>query len=186
MLMPTDAVDLRFVASLSRPGGNITRLTTQTARDLAAKRVQFLKEVTPNLRRIAVLWDPTDPSRQLTVDETARAARKLRLDVEIVGASGAGELDAAFAKLTRAGSRGVVVIISTMLFTNHARIAHLALRQRLPTICATPEEVEPGNLMSFAPDYLASTAVVPISWTESSVAPNPPTFPWSSLRSLTS
>jgi putative ABC transport system substrate-binding protein len=155
MLVPTDAVELGFVASLARPGGNITGLTTQTAEDLAAKRVQLLKEAASQVTRLAILWDPSEPSRQQTVKETERAAQQLGLRVQIVEARTPSDLDRAFATIRGGGAQAVCVVVSAMLFTQRARTAALALTNRLPTVSATPEEARAGSLLSFAPDYAA-------------------------------
>ena len=99
MLGASDPVAAGFVASLARPGGNITGLTSQSS-ELAGKTLQLLKEAVPNLSRVAILWDPVPGARQ-TLREMEVAATALELQVQAVEVRSPGELEGAFAVATR-------------------------------------------------------------------------------------
>lgn len=149
MVIARDPVRSGFAATLARPGGNITGLTTQ-APELSGKRVQLLKEAVPNLSRLAVLWDPALTGMQQSVRETEIAAKALGSQVQVLEARSPSELVRAFDEMARERADAVVVQGSDMLFTHRARIAERAVKSRLPAICAFREYVEAGCLMSYA------------------------------------
>jgi putative ABC transport system substrate-binding protein len=158
-----EPVSLGLVASLAHPGGNVTglsRLTTQ----LAAKRLELLKEVVPGLARVAVIWD-SSPGAALNLSETQAAAQELGLQVQAlaVKSSAADELEAAFAAASR--DRAQALIFHGALFqANRARIAVLASSARIPSMHADRGYVQAGGLMSYGenlPDlYLRAAAYV--------------------------
>jgi putative ABC transport system substrate-binding protein len=148
MVIATDPIGTGFVASLARPGGNITGLTSQSL-ETAAKRMQLLKEAVPDLSRVAILWDPTEPGRRDQVREAEVAARALGVPVQLVEARSPGELDGTFAAIARKGAGAVYVQGSTMPFVHRARIAELAARHRLPAMCGIRIYVEAGCLISY-------------------------------------
>jgi putative ABC transport system substrate-binding protein len=148
MAMATDPVAAGFVASLSRPEGNITGLTVQTP-DVAGKRLQLLKEVVPNLSRVAVLWDPGHPGGRLQVNEAQAAARTLRVRVQLVEVRSPGQLDGAFAAMASDGAGAVFIAGSDMPFAHRGRIAELAAKRHLPTTCPLREWVEAGCLIGY-------------------------------------
>ena len=150
MVYPGDAVALGFVASLGRPGGNITGLTAQ-APDLDGKRLQLLKEVVPGLSRVAVLWDSNQPGGQQRIKDMEPAALTLGLQPQFVEAKSLGEFEGAFAAMTKENAGAVVYSLSPMQFAHRARIAEHALTNRLPTFCAAREYVEAGCLMAYSP-----------------------------------
>jgi putative ABC transport system substrate-binding protein len=150
MAIALDPIQSGFVANLARPGGNITGLSILFP-EVARKRVQFLKETVPSFSRIAVLWDPALTGIQSSVRETELAARALGARVQILEARSPGELDSAFATMTREGAQAVVIWGSELLQVHRTRIAELATRNRLPTMCPFREYVEAGCLMSYAP-----------------------------------
>jgi len=152
MVIATDPVGLGFVASLARPGGNITGLSVQS-RETGGKRLELLKEAVPNVSRVAVLWDPTEPGRRDQVGEVEVAARALGVQVQLVEARSPSELDSAFAAMTREGAGAVYVQGSTMPFVHRARIAELAAKRRLPAMCLAREYVEAGCLMSYSTSF---------------------------------
>jgi putative ABC transport system substrate-binding protein len=153
MVHSTDPVGLGFIASLARPGGNITGLTNQ-ATELQGKRLQLLKEAVPNLSRAAVLWDPTEAPRRRQVREAEIAAQALRVPLQILEARNPGELESAFAAMTREGVSAVWVHSTAMLLANRARIAELARQSRLPTMCGAREYVEAGCVMSYNVNFV--------------------------------
>ena len=153
MTSASDPVASRFVASLARPEGNITGLTLQS-RDLGGKRLQLLKEVVPTLSRVAVLWDTGFPGGRQLIAEAEAAAPLLGVQLQLVGVSTAGGLDGAFAAATRKRAGALLIAGSPMLFSNAARIAVLAVKHRLPTMCAVREYVEAGCLISYSTSFL--------------------------------
>jgi putative ABC transport system substrate-binding protein len=150
MVTPSDPEGLGFVRTLARPGGSITGLTWQT-REATPKQLQLLAETVPSLSRVAVLWDVTEPSRRREVDEAEEAAPKLGVALQVFAVRSAGELEGAFAAMTRAGVRAVLVVASTMLSDNRSRLAGLAMKANLPTMGWFDDMAEAGFLMSFSP-----------------------------------
>jgi ABC-type uncharacterized transport system substrate-binding protein len=134
-----------FVASLARPGGNVTGLTTITA-DLRGKRLELLKEAVPKLFRVAVLWNPDAPAGR---KETEIAAPLLGLKLQLLEVRGPEELDGAFRAAARERSQALVVLRNTVTFNERTRIADLAITSRLPAMYDEREFVEAGGLMSY-------------------------------------
>jgi putative ABC transport system substrate-binding protein len=147
MVFSPDPVGLGLVASLARPEGNITGLSSQVT-DLAAKRLQLLREVVPNLSHVAVLWDPREPAHPHIVKEVEVAARALGLQVQLQEARSLSELDSAFASMTGKGASAVFVVSSSIAMIHRVRMAQHAARSRLPTMCTWHEYAEAGCLMS--------------------------------------
>jgi putative ABC transport system substrate-binding protein len=152
MIAVGDPVGTGLIASLPRPGGNVTGLTSIAA-DLEGKRLEILREVVPGLSLVAVLWNPVSPFQVVAEREARAAAQVLHLKVQSVGVRSARELDQAFE--TIAGERpGALVVLADRLFLhNRAPIVAFAARQRLPAVYAYRELVEAGGLMSFGPSY---------------------------------
>ena len=153
MVSASDPVALGFVASLARPGGNITGLSIQTL-DTAGKRLQLLKEAVPNLSRIAALWDPDFVGGRELFRAAEAAAPGLGLQLQLVAARGPGELDGAFAAMRRERAGAVVLVGSPTLFAHRLRIAELAVKHRLPTVCAVREYAEAGCLIGYGPSLI--------------------------------
>jgi putative ABC transport system substrate-binding protein len=154
MVIATDPVGLGFVASLARPGGNITGMSGLAAGELVAKRQQLLSEALPRLSRVAILWEP-EPGRQHQMKEAELAAHAAGLEVQLVEARSPSELDSAFAAMTRKGVGAAHILGSSMLWTHRARIAEHAVKSRLPTMCAEVRYVEAGCLMSYGAGFSA-------------------------------
>jgi putative tryptophan/tyrosine transport system substrate-binding protein len=148
MVFPSDPVGLAFIASLARPGGNITGLTSQ-GRETSSKRVELLREAVPHLSRLAILWDPTDVGRRDQVKEAEAAARALGVRVQLVEARSPNELDSAFVAMRTGRASAVYVQGSAMPLVHRARIAELAARSGLPSMCGVKEFVKAGCLMSY-------------------------------------
>ena len=148
MAVAGDPVGSGHVASLGRPGGNITGLTN-LAPELGGKRLELLKEVIPGLARVAVLSDPTNPIFKLQLAEVERAASALKLQFQILEVREPTDFDSAFgaAKKERAGALNV---LSSALFTaQRKKLVELAARNRLPSIYHHEEFVAAGGLMSY-------------------------------------
>jgi putative ABC transport system substrate-binding protein len=148
MVYATDPVGLGFVASLARPTGNITGLTIQTP-ELAGKRLELLKEIVPNLTRVAVLWDPTEPGRRQLVEEAERVAPRLGLQLQTFEARNVHEIGSALTAMTGARVGALLVYGSSTLAANRKTIAELAAKSRLPTMSVAREWMDAGFVMSY-------------------------------------
>ncbi|WP_168213045.1 MULTISPECIES: ABC transporter substrate-binding protein [unclassified Bradyrhizobium] len=146
-----DPVGDELIVSLSRPGGNITG-NTFLGPELVAKRFELLKAAIPGIFRVAALYHPGAYGKR-TIDgmlkETETAARALGLQLQLVPASGPGDLDGAFPAMTRERADAVILLPSPMLYGEHKRIVELAAKSRLPAMYAAREFVEDGGLMSY-------------------------------------
>jgi putative ABC transport system substrate-binding protein len=139
-----------FVASLARPGGNITGLTSMS-QELDPKRLELLKETVPSLSRLAYLWEAGfGPYKD---DRLEAAARQLGVDIKPLPVSGPGELGAAFEMAVRLGAGAIWEGNGPLSLTQRERIAQLALRHRLPWIGALRDYPEAGALMSYGTDW---------------------------------
>ena len=150
MVSGTDPVVGLFVASLARPGGNVTGVTTYLP-ELAGKRLEVLRECLPGLRRVAVLANLRNPGSAGEARETEAAARTMALEVQVADARLPEQYPDAFASMTRGGARAVFVTTDPVLSSNRGRIMQLAASHRLPAIYEWPEIVEAGGLLSYGP-----------------------------------
>jgi putative tryptophan/tyrosine transport system substrate-binding protein len=148
MVNSTDPVGTGFVASLARPGGNITGLTSISP-ELDAKRLELLKEVVPGLSRVAIMWNPDVRGAVLDYKETENAARSLRLQLQAVEVSRADDLDRAFSALTTGRAEALIVVGSAFAFANRGQIASLAQKHRLPSMYANREYMDAGSLIAY-------------------------------------
>jgi putative ABC transport system substrate-binding protein len=158
-----DPVEDELVASLARPGGNVTG-TTFLGPELVAKRLQLLGQVVPQLVRVAVLWDPRaygDRTMAGMATEIERAAQTLGMKLQLVPAAGPSDIAGAFSAMIRERAAAVCMFPSPMLFAEYSRIASLAAGNRLPAIYVAREGPEAGGLMSYGanlPDLSRQTA----------------------------
>jgi putative ABC transport system substrate-binding protein len=146
-----DPVADGLVASLARPGGNVTG-TTFLGPELVAKRLQLLREVVPGLSRVAALWHPKAYSEHTMagiVNEIEVAARTLGLQLQLVPAVGPDDFVSAFAAMARDRAQALIVMPSPMLFGEYRRIANIAAKSRLPAMGAAREFADLGGLMSY-------------------------------------
>jgi putative tryptophan/tyrosine transport system substrate-binding protein len=146
-----DPVGTGIVASLARPGGNVTGLSSQSP-DAAGKRLELLRELVPGLRRLAVLTDIGNPFTEREKSEVQRAARILGLELAAVEIRRAEDIDSAFQGL-QMHVQALYVPAVPLFFANRARINSLALAVRLPTMHLVREYVEAGGLMSYGPNW---------------------------------
>ncbi len=152
MIAVGDPVGTGIVPSLSRPGGNITGLTS-IAQELEGKRLELLREVVPSVSHIAVLWNSVSPVQVIQEKAVQAAAQVLRMKVLSLGVRTIGEIDAALATIVRERP-GALLVLADRLFLHHrAHIMDFATQQRLPGVHAYRELVEVGGLMSFGPSY---------------------------------
>jgi putative tryptophan/tyrosine transport system substrate-binding protein len=140
-----------LVASLNRPGGNVTGLTNQTA-DLAGKRLELLREVVPSLRRLAIMANVDNPSVMLDVGEVRAAARALGLEVATLEIRRAEDIASAIDASIQGRAEALYVAGDPLVTTNRNRLSILAVGARLPTIHGNRENVEAGGLMSYGPN----------------------------------
>jgi putative tryptophan/tyrosine transport system substrate-binding protein len=146
-----DPIGTGHVASLPRPGGNITGLSV-LATELDAKALEMLKEAVPTATRIGVLWNPTTPSQVPGLQAVKAAGEKLGLALHLVSAATGEEFDDALASMVRERVGGVFVVPSPLTLMQAPRLAQLALQYQLPTMFAPGENVEAGGLMSYGAD----------------------------------
>ncbi len=149
MALSTDPVGTGFVASLARPGGNVTGLSNITA-ELGGKRLELLKEAVPGLSRVAFLWNPDVRGALLDYKETEVRARALRLELTSLEVSTAEDLDRAFSTLTSERVQAFIVAAANIvIFARRPAIARFAQSNRLASIYAAKEYVDAGGLMSY-------------------------------------
>jgi putative ABC transport system substrate-binding protein len=146
-----DPVGSGFIASLARPGGNITGLTN-IAVDLSAKLMEQFAELVPGLKRVGVVQNSNNPGTAMVLRETEDAVRRLNMQVQVVNAQTSDEFDHAFAQLSAESVGGVVVIPDPAVIEHSRRIAELAQSARLPTAFQRRENVDAGGLLSYGPD----------------------------------
>jgi putative ABC transport system substrate-binding protein len=147
-----DPVETGHVASLARPGGNITGMAVLQT-ELGPKGLELLHSVVPAAGRIAVLWHQGTPSAVPGLKALEEPARLLRLQLQPVGARTAGELEGAFATMARGGAQAALVFSTPPFITARQRLAELAIEHRLPTMCQGRLFVEAGGLMSYYPNH---------------------------------
>src|SRR5262245_1380990 len=148
MVSTGDPVGTGFVASLPRPGGNVTGLSNIDV-GLAAKRLELLKEALPKVARVAVLRNPVNLNTELQSREAETAARSLRIELQLVDVREPRELESAFAAMANARVGAFTVIGDPLFLSQKKRIANLAIARRLPSVFARNENVEAGGLMSY-------------------------------------
>ena len=147
MASSTDPVRDGLVASLARPGGNVTGLTGLVTPDIGGKRLELLKEALPRISRVAVLSNPTYPYRYL--DELTASGRSLKLQLEMVEANASEEIERAFATMMAWRPQALVVVGDGVMILRRTQIIDLASRHRLPTMFQAREDVMAGGLMSY-------------------------------------
>ena len=162
MIFPSDPVEIGLVASLRRPGGNITGTTFTPGPEIFGRQLQILKETIPRASRVAILSNPADPSFALQVKEVESAARTLGMRVQRVEARGPEEFDSAFAAMARERAEALLVTGTSTFLAHRTRLAELAVKGRLPTMYSFRENVEAGGLMAYAvnmADFVGRAAV---------------------------
>jgi len=151
-----DPVGLGHVASLARPGGNITGLSMLLT-ELAAKELEIMKQALPHMTRVGVLLTVTAPSHRPASHAVEAAAQQLGLQVLTVPVRTPEDLDGAFAMMARERVNGFLAVASPLTRSQRARLAELSLKHRLAGMFGTRENVEAGGLMSYAPDLVDLT-----------------------------
>jgi ABC-type uncharacterized transport system substrate-binding protein len=147
-LTSSDPVQTGLVASLNRPGGNLTGVTTLNT-EVGPKRLEYLHELVPQATLIGVLLNPNNPTTELQIRELKQAARAFGIRLQIVRASTDGEIEDAFTAMTQFRAGALMVGIDSFLIGRSQRIAALAVRQALPAAFLYREFAAAGGLMSY-------------------------------------
>jgi putative tryptophan/tyrosine transport system substrate-binding protein len=148
-----DPVESGIVASLARPGGNVTGVTNLTA-ELSAKQLELLKEIVPGLTQIAVLLNPRNPVSALNLRWTALAAHALGVQLHVVDVHDPSEFEAAFVSMTRERAGALTVLADSVLLSQRRQIVDLAVKHRLPTIFNVRDYAEAGGLIAYGPKFV--------------------------------
>ncbi len=156
MIYVRDPVGTGLIASLARPGGNVTGVSGSAGLELFAKQLELLKETVPKIRRVAILSNPANAYHQLAIREVKVAARSLGVQLQLLEARGPNEFDGAFAAMAKERVGALLVLSDAMLNSHRTRLADLAARSRLPAAFGVRDDVEAGGLMSYGPSILDS------------------------------
>jgi putative ABC transport system substrate-binding protein len=149
MANDSDPIEDGFVASLGRPGGNITGVSALT-RDLSAKRLELLKDAVPGMTRVAVLWNPTEVGAARQLRDTEAAARALGFQVQPLEIRGLDDFERAFDAARQGRAEGLTILRDPPTLFHRARLVALAAQSRLPTMYYDRVFPEAGGLMSYA------------------------------------
>jgi putative ABC transport system substrate-binding protein len=152
MALVADPVGSGLVASLAHPGGNVTGLSLMLP-DLAAKRLQLLKETIPRLVRVAVLWNPATPWHAKVVENLKEAAPSLSIELKFVGVRKPEEIGPAFSAVSRAHAQALYVIEDPVFLTHRMTLLELALKARLPAVSGVRQFADAGALMSYGANF---------------------------------
>jgi putative tryptophan/tyrosine transport system substrate-binding protein len=145
-----DPIENGLVASLARPGGNVTGLASQSA-ELIGKRVELLSETVPRLSRVAALINPDNPGTSPTLKALDEASRALGIQIQRVEFRNVGQLDKAFRLVATGGATAMLVQDDPHALAGRTQIAAFALRHRLPAVAGVPEYAEAGALIAYGP-----------------------------------
>jgi putative tryptophan/tyrosine transport system substrate-binding protein len=148
MAIPGDPIGSGFIASLARPGGNITGFTSNYA-EMSAKRLELFKEAVPRITRVAVLADHTVPYHAAVVKALEETARSLGLKLQIPEVRHPGDLDSAFSAISRDRAEALFAAPGPWFFAERRRFADFSFKRRLPSSCVSGEYAEVGCLMSY-------------------------------------
>ena len=146
-----DPVGLGLVASLARPGANVTGIAN-FAPDLSGKMIEMLREIVPDARGLGAVRNADNPGVTVQLRPLLDAARALGLELQVVDARVPAEFEAAFAQLRQSGVQGVVMLADSSLLEHAGAVAALAQQARLPTVFQRRENVEAGGLLSYGPN----------------------------------
>src|SRR5215831_10903617 len=156
MIFVRDPVGAGLIASLARPGANVTGTSGSAGLEWVAKQLELLKETVPKIRRVAILSNPDNAYHRLAIREVNVASRSLGVQLQLLEARSPNEFDAAFAAMAKQGAEALVVVSDAIFSSHRTRLADLAARSRLPAAYGVRESVEAGGLMSYGPSILDS------------------------------
>ena len=152
MTNAADPVETGLVASLARPGGNITGLVTFSP-ELSGKRLELLKEALPKVSRIAVLTNPANPEQEARVKETKAAAQELKVQLQILEVREPGAFDKAFLAITNEHAQALLPLGDPLIVSQRKQIVDFATKNRMPAMYHRMEFVDVGGLMAYGPSY---------------------------------
>ena len=153
MISVGDPVGLGLIASLARPGGNLTGLSYSAfGLEIIGKQLELFKEAIPKIRRVAILSNGANPIQPLAIKEVNVAARSLAVQVQVLEVRGPNEFDNAFSTMAKQRVGGLLVVPDSMFVFQRTRLADLAARTGLPAVYGWREHAEAGGLMSYGPD----------------------------------
>ncbi|HEV2056810.1 MAG TPA: ABC transporter substrate-binding protein [Methylomirabilota bacterium] len=159
-----DPVGLGLIATLARPGGNVTGSSYSAGQEIGGKQLELLKKTVPKVRRVAILSNPANPGHPPMVGELNVAARSLGVQLQLLEVRGPNEFDGAFAAMATERAGALLVLSDGMFNLHRTRLADLAARSRLPAAYGVREFVDAGGLMSYGPSlrdlYRRSAAYV--------------------------
>jgi putative ABC transport system substrate-binding protein len=147
-----DPVAEGWVASLAKPGGNLTGVAGLSP-DLAGKRLELLRELVPSLSKVAVLWNPANSAEAVAVKATETAALSLGMSLVVERVSDPGEIDRAIAAVTQSGAKSIVVLPDPMFLASSTRLVESIRQSRLPAIYMETGFVAAGGLISYGPNF---------------------------------
>jgi putative tryptophan/tyrosine transport system substrate-binding protein len=154
MVHAGDPIGYGLIESLARPGGNVTS-TTSYSPEIVAKGIGLLRELVPQIRRLAVLVVPSNAGTPLAVRQAQVAVGSLGMDLTVVEVERADDLDAAFARIKQADADSLYVFVEPMLFANRSRLLEFAAQTRLPTMYENGNVVRDGGLIGYSPLFAA-------------------------------
>lgn len=147
-----DPVRTGLVASLARPGGNVTGLADATV-EVSTKRLELLKEIVPTLSRVAILWNAANPTNPFQVRDTQAVAPALGVTVHPVEVDGVDDFQRAFAAIARDRADGLLVPGHPMFYSHRKRLTDLAAKSRLPTMYSRRDYAEDGGLIAYGDNF---------------------------------
>jgi ABC-type uncharacterized transport system substrate-binding protein len=148
-----DPVGQGLVATLARPGGNVTGLSFSVGMDIVGKWLELLKEAVPKVRGVAVLSNPANPGHAPAIENVNVAARSVGVQLQHLEARGPSEFDSAFAAMARERAEALLVLLDPFFGFRRARLSELAAKSRLPAMYGSREYPEAGGLMSYGADF---------------------------------
>jgi len=152
-----DPERIGLVASLAKPGGNVTGVAFDVGLATFTKGLELFREAVPALRRVAVLTNPANPAQAVAVRNLAAAAESLGLQLVTFEVRGPQDLDRTFAEIARTRADGVFVVAESLFLQHRARLAELVRKSRLPSLFGIREHVDAGGLMSYGPSLNANS-----------------------------
>ncbi len=149
-----DPIAEGLVSSLARPGGNVTGFAVIAGLDIVGKRLELLKEVVPGVTRMAMLWNPTNPSHVPVLKELPGFAQSLKVELRAIAARGPEDFEGAFATMRKSRVGGLLVLADGVFVLQTARLVNLSVESHLPTIYGNRTFVEAGGLMSYQGSFV--------------------------------
>jgi putative ABC transport system substrate-binding protein len=154
MINGNDPVRIGLVASLARPGGNVTGVAYSVGLDIFGKIVELLKETVPRLRRVAVLSNPRNPIQPLQLESVKSAAQRLGLELQLLELRGPGDFAGAFKAMALERTQAYLNL-GVAFGVDRVRLAELAVKHKMPSVYGNRADVEAGGFMSYGPDLIA-------------------------------